>query len=99
LTIAISTLYPFLVSRTFTHASNDKKGEGDSLLAMTIKLAVIASLLLRRRRGNLVYKPKGLKNVLVKSISIMGSEGKEGLLPIALYYITRCHLSPSGDHA
>jgi hypothetical protein len=55
---------------------------------MTIKLAVIASLLLRRRRGNLVYKPKGFKNVLVKSISIMGSEGKEGLLPIALNYLT-----------
>jgi hypothetical protein len=47
---------------------------------MTIKLAVIASLL--------VYKPKGFKNVLVKSISIMGSEGKEGLPPIALNYIT-----------
>jgi len=42
-----------------THSPTQRVGERDcfvaSLLAMTIKLAVIASLLLRRRRGNLYF--------------------------------------------
>ena len=59
-----------------THSPTQLVGERDcfvaSLLAMTIKLAVIASLLRSRRRGNLYFG--GFKKKEISSIACNGKE-------------------------